>query len=111
MPSEDQPAESYAARMAFATRKDHAAAARRTRVRMRILLVTLVWAVSVPLLVAVGLLGAPGAFTLAAVLTVMGPFVAAVIATRNQRFGAGAAYTVLTLLMVVPALAIAHQGG
>ena len=107
----DPPADSFGARMAFAVRKDPGAAARRTRVRLQILLVTLAWLVSVPLLVVAGLSGRPrhdSIFTLAAVLALLGPFVAAVIATRSQRFGAGAAYIVLTLLMIVPALAIAH---
>ena len=111
MTSEERPPDGFTTRMAFAVRKDPDARARRTRVTLQILLVTLAWVMLVPLLVGVGLLGTPrheGTFAVAAVLTLLGPFTAAVVATRNQRFGAGAAYIVLTLLMIVPALAIAH---
>jgi hypothetical protein len=45
-------------------------------------------------------------FDLTAFLTLLGPFAAAVIATRNRRFGLGGLYVVLTLLMIFPAAAI-----
>jgi hypothetical protein len=111
--NEDPPAENYTARMSFAREDDPADASRRTRVTLRILLVTLAWAVLAPLLVSYGLTVRPRTetiFTAAALLTVLGPFAVAVMATRNQRFGAGALYIVLTLLMIVPALAIARLG-
>ena len=113
MTTEDQPADGFAARMAFALHKDPADAVRRTQVTLRIVLVTLAWLVVVPIVVGYGLTARPrggGAFSLAAFLTLLGPFTAAVVATRNQRFGLGGAYIVLTLLMIVPAVAIARAG-
>jgi len=110
---EDQPADGYAARMAFATAKDPADIERRTRVTLRVVLVTLAWLVVVPILIGYGLTGQrrdDGALRLAAFLTLVGPFVAAVIATRHRRFGIGGAYIVLTLLMVLPAVLIARAG-
>jgi hypothetical protein len=74
-------------------------------------MVTLAWLVVVPLLLIYGWTGPErggGAFSLAAFLTVLGPFIAAVIGTRNQRFGIGGTYIVLTLLMIVPAVLIAR---
>lgn len=74
-------------------------------------MVTLAWLVVVPLVVVYGLIGGKrdgGSFTLAAFLTLLGPFVAAVIGTRNQRFGIGGTYIVLTLLMIFPAIVIAR---
>jgi hypothetical protein len=74
-------------------------------------MVTLAWLVVVPLLMIYGLTGEKrdgDVFTLAAFLTVLGPFIAAVIGTRNQRFGIGGTYVVLTLLMIFPAVAIAR---
>ena len=74
-------------------------------------MVTLAWLVVVPLLVLYGVTGekrGDDVFMLAAFLTVVGPFIAAVIGTRNQRFGIGGTYVVLTLLMIFPAVAIAR---
>jgi hypothetical protein len=103
----------FATRMAFAVRKDPAEARHRTHVTLQIVLVTLAWLVFVPLLLVYGLTG-PGrggdVFTLAAVLTLALPFIGAVIATRNQRMTLGGCYVVLTLLMILPALAIGHAG-
>jgi len=113
--SEDQPLEGYAARMAFALAKDPGAEAReearRTRVHLQVIAVTLAWLVIVPILIVFGLTGRPrgdDVFSLAGYLTLLGPFSAAVIATRARRFGLGGAYVVLTLLMVLPAVAIAR---
>jgi hypothetical protein len=109
--TEDQPANSFAARMAFARAVDPADASRRTHITLLVLAVTLAWLVAVPILVGFGLTGAetsPGVLRFAAFLTVLGPFIAAVIGTRNHRFGIGGAYTVLTLLMVLPAVFIAR---
>ena len=111
MTTEDQPADGFAARMAFALAKDPHDAERRTQVSLQIALVTLAWLVVVPIMVGFGLFGAQrsgGVLRFAAFLTVLGPFVAAVIGTRSRRFGVGGAYTVLTLLMVLPALFIAR---
>ena len=101
----------FAARMAFALRKDPADSVRRTQVTLKIIMVTLAWLVTVPLLILYGVTGRErgnGVFVLAALLTVLGPFIAAVIATRNQRFGIAGTYIVLTLLMIFPAVAIAR---
>jgi len=109
--SEDQPLESYATRMAFALQKDPTEGVRRTHVHLQVLAVTLAWLVTVPILIVYGLTGrrrGDDVFSLAAYLTLLGPFTAAVIATRARRFGLGGAYVVLTLLMVLPALAIAR---
>lgn len=111
MTTEDQPADGFADRMSFALAEDPAAADRRTQVTLQVVLVTLAWLVVVPMLVGYGLFGAQrdgNVLRFAAFLTVLGPFVAAVIGTRNHRFGIGGAYTVLTLLMVFPAMFIAR---
>ena len=111
--TEDQPASparaGYAARMAFALQKDPAEPARRTHLHLKLIAVTLAWLVAVPLLLAYGLTGhhrGDDIFDLAAFITLLGPFTAATIATKNHRFGWGGAYIVLTLLMVFPAAAI-----
>ena len=111
--TEERPASDFALRMAFALEKDPADDERRTRVTLLIVTVTLAWLVLVPLLVVYGLTGArPGGdvFGVAAGLTVLLPFIAAVIATRARRFPLGGGYIVLTLLMIIPALAIVRAG-
>ena len=109
MTTEDQPAEGFAARMAFALQKDPLEAPRRTHLHLRLIAITLAWLVAVPLLLVYGLTG-PGrgdhVLDLAAFGTLLGPFAAAVLATKNRRFGIGGGYIVLTLLMVLPAAAI-----
>ena len=113
MSLEDPPASDFAARMAFARRKDPAEDVRRTRVTLQVVAVTLAWLVIIPILLIYGLTGRPrdsAVFTLAAFLTVLLPFVGAVIATRSRRFGLGGAYVVLTLLMVIPAVWIVRAG-
>ncbi len=97
----------FAVRMAFALEKDPAELERQTRVSLRLVTVTLTWLVMVPLLVIFGLTATHtgGAFSAAAVLVLLLPFIAAVIATQARRFSLGGLYTVLTLLMVIPALA------
>jgi hypothetical protein len=95
--------------MAFALEKDPAERARRTRIRLKLVAVTLTWLVAVPLLLGYGLTGSHRdhrVLQAAALLTVLGPFTAAVIATKNHRFGLGGLYIVLTLLMAFPAIAI-----
>ncbi|MFI5893572.1 hypothetical protein ACIA5D_26050 [Actinoplanes sp. NPDC051513] len=111
MTTEDQPAEGFAARMAFARREDPLEAPRRTHLHLKLIAVTLAWLIAVPLLLISGLTGprhADDLLDLAAFLTLIGPFVAAVIATKNHRFGLGGGYIVLTLLMVLPAAALSR---
>jgi hypothetical protein len=103
-------------RTALEIRQERRDAARRTEVALRVALVTLIWLVSVSLLVGWGLTGPKqeGGTTssaLAAVLAVLLPFVAAVIATKNRQFIVGGVYVVLTLAMVLPAVGIAEAGG
>ena len=111
MTTEDQPAEGFAARMAFALQKDPLEAPRRTHLHLKLIAITLTWLVGVPLLIVYGVTG-PGrtddVLDLAAVGTLLGPFAAAVLATKNSRFGLGAGYIVLTLLMILPAAAISR---
>jgi formate hydrogenlyase subunit 4 len=106
----------FEARLAFAKQESRQDAERRTEIALRIALVTLFWIVSVSLLVGWGLTGpkqqgSTGSSTLAAVLAVLLPFVAAVIATKNRQFIIGGVYVVITLAMVLPALGIAGAGG
>ncbi len=104
---------SYADRMAYARQKDSAEDERRTRVKLRVTALTLGWAVIVPLLVGYGITGREreaNVLSVAALLTVLLPFVSAVLATHGRRFGLGAAYVVLTLLMVLPAAFVARLG-
>ena len=113
MTSENPPTSGFAARMAFATRKDRADDVRRARVTLQVVAVTLAWLVIVPILLVYGLTGTHrghDVFTLAALLNLVLPFAGAVIATRNRRFAIGGFYVVLTLLMIVPAVAIARVG-
>jgi ABC-type proline/glycine betaine transport system permease subunit len=107
--TEDRPADGFAARMAFARQKDPTESARRTHLHLKLTAVTLAWLVAVPLLLLYGLT-APhrpeNVFDVTASVTLLGPFIAAVIATKNHRFGLGGAYVVLTLLMLLPAAAM-----
>jgi hypothetical protein len=106
----------FEARLAFAKRESPREAAKRTELALRIALVTLFWIVSVSLLVGWGLTvpkqqGSTGSSMLAAILAVVLPFVAAVIATKSRQFIVGGVYVVITLAMVLPALGIAGAGG
>jgi hypothetical protein len=104
--TKDQPADGFAARMSFALQKDPTEGARRTHLYLKLTAVTLAWLVAVPLLLLYGLTAPDrpeNVFDATAFLTLLGPFIAAVIATKNHRFGLGGAYVVLTLLMVLPA--------
>ncbi|MET0495752.1 MAG: hypothetical protein ABW000_21710 [Actinoplanes sp.] len=94
-------------------REDRRRAARRRDAALKVALVTLIWLVSVSLLFAWGITGPekqPGTVSLAALLLVVLPFVAAVIATRNQLYFTGGVYVVLTLAMVLPALSMVRAG-
>src|ERR1700761_8561605 len=100
-------------RMAFALQKEPGEDQKRTHTSLKIVLVTLAWLVVVPIMVIFGLTGAhrgDDIFTLAAVANLVFPFTAAVIATRNRRSGVAGLYIVLTLLMILPSLAIGHAG-
>ena len=94
-------------------RADRRAAVVRTEVALKVTLVTLIWLVSVSLLVGWGLTGPqrqPGTLLLAALAAVVLPFVGAVIATRHGQFFLGGVYVVLTLAMVLPALSLVRAG-
>jgi hypothetical protein len=100
--------EGFALRMALAKLEDRRDVKRRTEVALQVVCVTLIWLVSLALLVGWGLTGSPGAERgLAALVAIVLPFVAAVIATRHGYVWLGGAYVVLTLAMVLPALGIA----
>jgi hypothetical protein len=94
-------------------RADRRAAVLRTEVALKVTFVTLLWLVTVSLLVGWGVTGPerqPGTLFLAALLAVVMPFVGAVIATRHGRFFLGGVYVVLTLAMVLPALSLVRAG-
>ena len=94
-------------------RADRRAAALRTEVALKVTLVTLVWLVTVSLLVGWGVTGPerqPGTLLLAALAAVVLPFVGAVIATRIGRYFLGGVYAALTLAMVLPALSLVRAG-
>jgi hypothetical protein len=108
---EDQGAPGFAVRLALAKAEDPREAARRTDVALRVVAVTLAWLVLLALLLGWGLTGRAGAERqVAALVAVVLPFVAAVIATKNGYVWLGGAYVVLTLAMVLPALGIAGLG-
>ena len=99
----------FAARMALALEADPTADARRITIQRRVTALTLGWLLIVPVLIGYGLTDPQhdsDAFSVAASLTLLLPFIAAVVATQGGRFGLGGAYVVLTLLMVLPAAGI-----
>jgi hypothetical protein len=108
---EDQRSD-FAMRVALAKQADRRAAARRADLVLRVTALTLLWLVSVSLLVGLGVANGARAgessapFVLAAAVAVLLPFVVAVIATRLGEVWIGGAYVVLTLVMVIPALGI-----
>jgi hypothetical protein len=111
--TEERRSSDFATRMAFALQKDPGEDQRRTHVTLKVVMVTLAWLVIVPIMVVFGLTGAQRGdhiFTLAALVNLVLPFTAAVIATRNGRPGVAGFYIVLTLLMILPSLAIGHAG-
>jgi hypothetical protein len=109
--AEEQQPSGFALRVALAKLEDRRETARRTDVVLQVVAITLFWLVSLALLIGWGLTGtAGGERDLAALLAVVVPFVAAVIATRHGRVWVGGAYVVLTLAMVLPALGIAGLG-
>ena len=107
MTSENEPS-GFALRVALAKLEDRRDVHRRTDIALKVILVTLIWLVSLALLLGWGLTGSAGAERqFAALVAVVLPFVAAVIATKNGYVWLGGAYVVLTLAMVLPALGIA----
>jgi hypothetical protein len=110
---EQQRTDDFATRMAFALQKEAGEDQRHTHVTLKVVMVTLTWLVVVPIMVVFGLTGqhrGDDIFTLAALANLVLPFSAAVIATRNRRSGLAGFYIVLTLLMILPSLAIGHAG-
>ena len=108
MTLEEQPDTGFAMRMALAKLEDRREVSRRTDVVLQVTAVTLTWLVLLALLLGWGMTGhAGGERWLAALIAVVLPFVAGVIATRNGYVWLGGAYVALTLAMVLPALGIA----
>jgi hypothetical protein len=105
---EDRPDTGFAMRMALAKLEDRHELSRRTDVVLQVTAITLAWLVLVALLLGWGMTGpAGGERWLAALITVVLPFVAGVIATRNGLVWLGGLYVALTLVMVLPALGVA----
>jgi hypothetical protein len=95
-------------RVALAKAEDPRETARRTGVVLQVIAVTLGWLVLLALLLGWGMTGtAGGERQFAALVAVVLPFVAGVIATKNGHMWLGGAYVALTLAMVLPALGIA----
>lgn len=93
--------------------EDRRAAKLRAEAALHIAVVTLAWLVLVPFLLGWGVLGAErslGAIALAALLAIVLPFTAAVLATRATLFFTAGCYAVLTLVMVVPAISMVQAG-
>lgn len=111
MTAQEQPPSGFALRLALAKREDRREIHRRTEIALQIAAITLFWLVSLALLIGWGLTGpAGGERFVAALVAVVVPFVAAVLATRRGHVWVGGAYVVLTLAMVLPALGIAGLG-
>ena len=95
-------------RVALAKIEDPRVVTRRREVWLRVVAITLSWLVITSLLIGWGLTGTAGRERdVAALLAIVVPFVAAVLATKNGQFRLGGTYVVLTLAMVFPALGIA----
>jgi hypothetical protein len=95
-------------RVALAKLPDPREAARRTDMALRIAAITLFWLVSLALLIGWGLTGtAGGERDVAALLAIVVPFAAGVLATKHGHVWLGGAYVALTLAMVLPAIGIA----
>ncbi len=109
--AEEQPPTGFALRVALAKAEDPRDATRRTEIALQVTAITLFWLVSLALLIGWGLTGrAGGERDVAALVAVVVPFTAAVLATRRGHVWVGGAYVVLTLAMVLPALGIAGLG-
>jgi len=97
----------FAMRVALAKLEDHRDVARRREIVLRVTAITLAWLVLLALLLGWGLTGGAGHERyLAAIVAVVLPFTAAVLATRRGYPWLGGAYVVLTLAMVLPALSM-----
>ena len=106
-------------RTAAEIQRDEREAAHRAEVVLKVAAVTLSWLVSVSLLLGYGLTthgGARATNVAAALVAIVCPVVAAVIATRPRPFLLGGGSGVLTLvvavavMMVLPALSVARFG-
>jgi uncharacterized ion transporter superfamily protein YfcC len=105
---EEQQDTGFEVRMALAKLEDRREMSRRTEVVLQVTAVTLAWMVLLALLLGWGMTGsAGGERQFAALVAVVLPFVAGVIATKNGYVWLGGAYVALTLAMVVPAIGIA----
>ncbi|MEV6492049.1 hypothetical protein AB0M20_26040 [Actinoplanes sp. NPDC051633] len=105
MTTVDDQQSGLAMRVALAKLEDRREVARKQEVVLRLTAVTLAWLVLLAMLLGYGLVSSgSSARPLAALVAVVGPFVAAVIATRHRYPWLGAAYVVLTLAMVIPAV-------
>src|SRR3954467_1671138 len=94
--------------MGLAKLEDRREMSRRTDIVLKVTAVTLTWLVLLALLLGWGMTGSAGAERpIAALVAVVLPFVAGVIATKNGYVWLGGAYVGLTLAMVLPALGIA----
>lgn len=108
MTTVDEQQSGFAMRVALAKIEPRREVARRTDVVLRVIAITLAWLVSLALLLGWGLTGQVGGERyLAALVAVVFPFAAAVLAVSQGQGKIGGAYVVLTLAMVLPALAIA----
>ncbi|MEV6630962.1 hypothetical protein AB0M54_09435 [Actinoplanes sp. NPDC051470] len=110
MTTVDEQQSGFALRLAQAKVEPRREVARRTEVVLRVTAVTLAWLVTMALLLGWSLAspGPAGAERYAAALVaILLPFVAAVIAVSNHQGRLGGLYIVLTLVMVFPALGIA----
>jgi hypothetical protein len=106
----DEQQSGFAMRVAQSKIEPRRDVARRTEVALRVTAVTLAWLVTMALLLgwSVASPGPAGAERyVAALIAILLPFVAAVMAVSNHQGRLGGAYIVLTLVMVFPALVIA----
>ncbi|GGK80413.1 hypothetical protein [Mangrovihabitans endophyticus] len=106
----------FAMRMRFARTADPQETLRRAEIALWIAAITLLWLVSVSLLLGLGVADGhhfgdrSAAFALAAGVAVLLPFLAAIIATRHGRPWLGGTYMVLTLAMLLPAVGFLGLG-
>lgn len=110
MTTVDEQQSGLAMRVALSKVEPRRDVARRTEVALRVTAVTLAWLVIMALLLGWSLATpgpAGGERYLAALVAILLPFVAAVIAVSNTQYRLGGVYVVLTLVMVIPALGMA----
>ena len=108
MTTVDEQQSGFAMRVALAKIEPRREVTRRNEVLLRVIAVTLAGLVTLALLLGYGLTGGGGgARYLAALVAVVFPFVAAVMAVSQGQGKIGGIYVALTLVMVFPALIIA----